>query len=88
MPERESFRSVKGVILVGGPSRGTRFRPLSMNIAKPLFPIGGVPMIQHPIEALARLPNLTEILLIGFYEQNLFTSFIEQMKAELNVNVR
>ena len=27
----------KGVILLAGPSKGTRFRPLSMDIPKPLF---------------------------------------------------
>jgi len=30
--------SYKGVILVGGPSKGTRFRPLSLDVPKPLFP--------------------------------------------------
>jgi len=30
---------MKGIILVGGPSTGTRFRPLSMDLPKPLFPI-------------------------------------------------
>ena len=29
---------IKGVILVGGPSKGTEFRPLSLDIPKPLFP--------------------------------------------------
>lgn len=28
----------KGIILVGGPSKGTRFRPLSFDVPKPLFP--------------------------------------------------
>ena len=35
--------AVKGVILVGGPSRGTRFRPISLYNPKPLFPIAGTP---------------------------------------------
>jgi NDP-sugar pyrophosphorylase family protein len=51
-------RNVKGVILVGGPSRGTRFRPLSMaqtSVPKPLFPIAGFPMIRHHINALVDL---------------------------------
>jgi len=34
---------------------GTRFRPLSLNVPKPLFPVAGIPMIQHHIEACAQV---------------------------------
>lgn len=34
---------------------GTRFRPLSLNIPKPLFPLGGQPMVHHPISACKRV---------------------------------
>ncbi|KAL8537637.1 hypothetical protein ACS0TY_012673 [Phlomoides rotata] len=34
---------------------GTRFRPLSLNIPKPLFPLAGQPMVNHPISACKRL---------------------------------
>lgn len=34
---------------------GTRFRPLSFEVPKPLFPVAGVPMLQHHIEACARV---------------------------------
>ena len=30
---------------------GTRFRPLSLELPKPLFPIAGFPIIHHHIEA-------------------------------------
>ena len=46
---------LKAVILIGGPQKGTRFRPLSLGIPKPLFPISGIPLVQHHIEALARV---------------------------------
>jgi hypothetical protein len=52
---------VKGVVLVGGPSKGTRFRPLSLDIAKPLFPIAGNPLIYHHLEACTQLKNLKEV---------------------------
>ncbi len=46
---------VKTVILMGGPKQGTRFRPLShLHRPKPLFPIAGVPMVNHQIEAAAK----------------------------------
>ncbi|KAJ1983301.1 hypothetical protein H4R34_001356, partial [Dimargaris verticillata] len=74
--------AVKAVILVGGPSRGTRFRPLSMNVPKPLFPVAGHPIIWHPVAALAKIPDVTEILLIGFFEDFIFRSFLEQCSTE------
>ena len=46
--------STKAVILVGGPSVGTRFRPLAMDCPKPLFPIAGKPLIYHHIGVLAK----------------------------------
>lgn len=46
---------IKAAILIGGPSKGTRFRPLSLELPKPLFPIAGYPMIYHHIEAFSRV---------------------------------
>ena len=34
---------------------GTRFRPLSLDIPKPLFPVAGFPMIYHHIEAASKV---------------------------------
>ncbi len=34
---------------------GTRFRPLSFNVAKPLFPLAGQPMVHHPILACKKV---------------------------------
>ena len=34
---------------------GTRFRPLSLDSPKPLFPIAGLPIIQHHIEACSKV---------------------------------
>ncbi len=47
MSNNNSLESVKAVILVGGPSKGTRFRPLSFDIPKPLFPIAGKEMVKN-----------------------------------------
>jgi NDP-sugar pyrophosphorylase family protein len=58
--------STKAVILVGGVSKATRFRPLSLDLPKPLFPIAGLPMIQHHVEALSKIDGLTEIILMGY----------------------
>ena len=34
---------------------GTRFRPLSLDIPKPLFPLAGQPMVHHPISACKKV---------------------------------
>ncbi|KHN86502.1 Mannose-1-phosphate guanyltransferase alpha-A [Toxocara canis] len=47
--------SLKAVVLVGGAQKGTRFRPLSLQLPKPLFPIAGVPLIEHHIEQLSKV---------------------------------
>ncbi|KAJ1917522.1 hypothetical protein H4219_003155 [Mycoemilia scoparia] len=72
----------KAVILVGGPSRATRFRPLSMDIPQPLFPVGGKPIIWHQISALSKVEGLKEIILIGFFEDVVFRSFLDKCSDE------
>ncbi|KAF8458213.1 nucleotide-diphospho-sugar transferase [Kalaharituber pfeilii] len=72
----------KALILVGGPSRGTRFRPLSLDLPKPLFDVAGHPIIWHCLKALTKLPSIKEVLLIGYYEEHVFTSFIQEWRNE------
>lgn len=52
---------MKAVILCGG--KGTRLGNLTKEIAKPMLPIGGKPVLQHQIELLKRY-RITEIYLI------------------------
>lgn len=66
---------MRAVILLGGPNKGTRFRPLSLDIPKPLFPVGGLPIIQQQIEQCVKA-GIFEIFLLGFYPQDTFDGFI------------
>lgn len=61
---------------MGGGTRGTRFRPLSLDIPKVLFPVAGKPILSHSVDALAQVPTVKEIILIGFYEDHVFKDFI------------
>ncbi|XP_010528282.1 PREDICTED: mannose-1-phosphate guanyltransferase alpha [Tarenaya hassleriana] len=79
---------VVAVIMVGGPTKGTRFRPLSFNTPKPLFPLAGQPMVHHPISACKRIPNLARIFLIGFYEEKEFALYVSSISSELKIPVR
>ncbi|XP_015967700.1 uncharacterized protein LOC107491366 [Arachis duranensis] len=76
------------VIMVGGPTKGTRFRPLSFDIPKPLFPLAGQPMVHHPISACKRIPNLAQIYLIGFHEEREFALFVSSVSNELKVPIK
>eukprot|EP01099_Mayorella_cantabrigiensis_P000141 TRINITY_DN1061_c0_g1_i2.p1 TRINITY_DN1061_c0_g1~~TRINITY_DN1061_c0_g1_i2.p1 ORF type:complete len:423 (-),score=89.10 TRINITY_DN1061_c0_g1_i2:39-1307(-) len=80
--------SSKAIILLGGPTKGTRFRPLSLELPKPLFPVAGFPMVYHHIKACSLLPDLDEIILLGFFEPESFSEFITTTSQELNVNIR
>ena len=79
---------MKAVILIAGPQKGTRFRPLSLDVPKPLFPVAGIPMIQHHIEALAKIDGLTEILILGTYPNSDLANFVKEMNATQKTPVR
>ncbi|XP_063145025.1 mannose-1-phosphate guanyltransferase alpha isoform X2 [Candoia aspera] len=80
---------LKAVILIGGPQKGTRFRPLSFEVPKPLFPVAGVPMVQHHIEACTKVPHMKEILLIGFYQPNeALSHFLVSAQQEFKIPIR
>ncbi|SAM09130.1 hypothetical protein [Absidia glauca] len=74
--------SYKAIILVGGPSRATRFRPLSLDVPKPLFPVAGAPIISHHLSALSKVKGLQEVLVIGFFEDQVFANFLDQAATE------
>ncbi|OVA16243.1 Bacterial transferase hexapeptide repeat [Macleaya cordata] len=82
-----SVEKVIAVIMVGGP-KGTRFRPLSLNLPKPLFPLAGHPMVHHPITACKTIPNLAQIYLIGLFEEREFALYVSSISNELKVPVR
>ncbi|KAF2092002.1 nucleotide-diphospho-sugar transferase [Saccharata proteae CBS 121410] len=69
--------TTKAVILVGGPSRGTRFRPLSLDVPKPLFDVAGHPIIEHCFQAITKVPEIKEVFIIGYYDESVFRDFIK-----------
>ncbi|KAI9726747.1 MAG: Proteasome subunit alpha type-2 [Chrysothrix sp. TS-e1954] len=69
--------STKAVILVGGPSRGTRFRPLSLDVPKPLFTVAGYPIIEHCLHAVSKVTEIKEVFIVGYYEESVFRDFIK-----------
>ena len=67
---------------------GTRFRPLSLDLPKPLFAVAGFPIIQHHIEACVQIPFLKEIIILGYYGVNEMSQFVGEMVQLYKLNIR
>ncbi|KAL1997525.1 hypothetical protein VTN49DRAFT_56 [Thermomyces lanuginosus] len=80
--DQNTLASTKAIILVGGPSRGTRFRPLSLDVPKPLFEVAGHPIIYHSLKAVAKVPGLREVILVGYYDEGVFRDFIKDASLQ------
>ena len=39
-------------------------------------------MLWHPLAAMARVPGLTDVIIIGFYEDSVMSTFIRDSKRE------
>ena len=64
---------MRAVVLVGG--FGTRLRPLTLSVPKPMLPIGHVPMIARLVERLGR-GGVTEVVLaLGFRPEPFIEAF-------------
>jgi mannose-1-phosphate guanylyltransferase/phosphomannomutase len=63
---------MKAVILAGG--FGTRLRPLTTNIPKPMAPVMNTPMLEHIINLLKKY-DMTEITMILYFQPEVITSY-------------
>jgi mannose-1-phosphate guanylyltransferase len=61
------------VVLVGG--FGTRLRPLTEDVPKPMLPVGHVPMIERLIDRLARGGVTDVVLALGFKPEPFMEAF-------------
>ncbi|MCJ1314553.1 mannose-1-phosphate guanyltransferase [Agyrium rufum] len=75
---------MKALILVGG--FGTRLRPLTLTLPKPLVEFGNRPMIEHQVEALAAA-GVTDIVLAVNYRPEIMTAALEKYEEKYNVNI-
>ncbi len=56
---------MKAVIMAGG--FGTRLRPLTLNIPKPMVPLGGIPVMEHLVKLLKK-HNFTDITSLLYFQ--------------------
>lgn len=75
---------MKALILVGG--YGTRLRPLTLSVPKPLVDFCNKPMILHQIEALAAV-GVDEVVLAVNYQPEKMRTFLQEKEKELGIKI-
>jgi len=75
---------MKALILVGG--FGTRLRPLTLSVPKPIVEFGNKPSIIHQIEALVKI-GVTEVVLAVNYQPELMNACMQQWEKKLGVKI-
>ncbi len=63
---------MKSVIMAGG--FGTRLRPLTCNVPKPMVPIANKPMMEHVVELLKK-NEINDVLSILYYQPGVITNY-------------
>merc|ERR1712137_573735 len=77
-------RNMKALILVGG--FGTRLRPLTLTVPKPIVEFANKAMVLHQIQALVKV-GVTEVILAVNYQPQVMSSFLEKYEEALNVKI-
>jgi NDP-sugar pyrophosphorylase family protein len=72
-----------GAILAAG--RGSRIRPLSLSLPKPLLPVCNKPIIQYQIEAMKHI-GITDIYIVIGHLKNKITALLKD-GSQLGVNI-
>jgi len=75
---------MKALILVGG--FGTRLRPLTLSVPKPIVEFANKPSIIHQIEALVKC-GVTEVILAVNYQPELMSAVMAQWEKKLGVKI-
>ncbi|KAG6363730.1 hypothetical protein INS49_008833 [Diaporthe citri] len=75
---------MKALILVGG--FGTRLRPLTLTMPKPLVEFANKPMIEHQIEALAEA-GVTDVVLAVNYRPEIMENALSEYSKRFGINI-
>ncbi len=65
---------IKAVIMAGG--FGTRLRPLTMTIPKPMVSVLNTPMMEHIVNLLKKY-DITEVISVLYFQPEIITSYFE-----------
>ena len=69
---------MKAIIMAGG--FGTRLRPLTVNIPKPMVPIGNIPIMEHVVNLL-RLHGIADITSLLYFQSDKIQNYFRDGSA-------
>ncbi|RQM05942.1 hypothetical protein DH86_00002504, partial [Scytalidium sp. 3C] len=55
---------------------------LTKAVILPLFEVAGHPIIWHCLTAIAKVPHIQEVDMIGYYDESVFRDFIKDSQKE------
>jgi len=76
--------SMKALILVGG--YGTRLRPLTFSVPKPLVPFANLPIISHQIEAAVKV-GVKKIILAVNVQPEAMLKFLKEAEKKYGIEI-
>jgi len=53
-----------------------------LSLTQPLFDVAGHPIIWHCLRAVAKVPGIREVILVGYYDESVFRDFIKDSAKE------
>ncbi len=65
---------MKALIMAGG--FGTRLRPLTVNVPKPMAPVGTIPMMEHVVGLLARY-GITDVTSLLYFQPEIIKNYFK-----------
>ncbi|MGQ9587976.1 MAG: sugar phosphate nucleotidyltransferase [Thermoplasmata archaeon] len=74
---------MKAVLLVGG--MGTRLRPLTYRLPKPLVPVLGKPLVMHVIDSMPREVN--EVIIPIGYKKEMMEAYFKKAKPRMRITL-
>ncbi len=80
---QKSYLPLDAVIMAGG--KGTRLRPMTLNIPKPLLKVGGKPIVEYNIERLKDFGVRNITMSIKYLGQQLIDYFGNGQEKDLNI---
>ncbi|MES1910950.1 MAG: hypothetical protein MHM6MM_003467 [Cercozoa sp. M6MM] len=75
---------LKALILVGG--FGTRLRPLTFSVPKPMVPLANMPIVEHQVKALVAIGVKHVVLAVG-YQSEAMAEFASGLSEKYGVDV-
>ena len=74
-----------GIVLAAG--KGTRLRPLTYAIPKPLLPVGGKPVIDYAIENLSHCDEVNHIFVAVSHGKDIIENYINHVEYGTKVEI-